>query len=123
MISDLGNHNSIYLAVKIRTAGVRSCPTGSKASANSFDGPEICVASNSAKQMALRRLKHSKKIHNGYDVVNSLFTTDSAPELSLQDEIRILKRRDGDIREATNNNANWRELHNRKCHAACHQKQ
>ena len=45
-----------------------------RASANSFEGPEICVASNSAKQIALRRLRRSKKRHSGYDVVNNLLT-------------------------------------------------
>ena len=77
-----------------------------KPSANSFEGPEIWVASSSAKQIALRRFNRSKKMHSGYDVVNNLFTPDSAPVLSLQEEIRILNRRDGYIRAATNSNAN-----------------
>ena len=61
MISDLGNHN-IGSENSQRSAGEK--PYGGseivshrlKASANSFEGPEICVASNSAKQIALRRL-------------------------------------------------------------------
>ena len=93
MISDFGNHN-FESENSHRSAGEK--PYGGseimshrlKASANSLEGPEICVASNSAKQIALRRLNRSKKRHSGYDVVNSLFTPDSAPELSLQESRR-----------------------------------
>lgn len=97
MISDFGNHND---ASENSTRSDGEKPYGGseiishrlKASAYSFEGPEICVASSSAKHDAHSKLSRSKKIHRGYAVVKSLFTPDSAPELSLQDEIRMLKR-------------------------------